>query len=182
MRVFVCLLRPVLHFFLTRARTFLFLHTPTMLSTTINTVNTHTHTGTAMGFHTTALRVLALLVVGTVGGIWLVSNFFIFFYTLTTYFSLVNAIRCCPNHLQDKLDRWVQRWDPLGLAQWLKSSAHATRATIGVGGGMKAESGERGKGEAVEVHEGGEGNNDLDMLKFSISCCRLSKFRPFSKM
>jgi hypothetical protein len=47
---------------------------------------------------------------------------------------------------------------------------------------MRAESGERGEGEAVEVHEGGEGNNDLDMIKFSISCCRLSKFRPFSKM
>jgi hypothetical protein len=80
MRVFVCLLQPVLHFFLMHAHTFLFLHTPTMPSTTINnTVNTHTHTGTAMGFHTTALRVLALLVVGTVGGIWLVSNFLFYF-------------------------------------------------------------------------------------------------------
>jgi hypothetical protein len=164
------------------AHTFLFLHTPTMPSTTINTVITHTHTGTTMGFHTTALRILALLVVGTVGGIWLVSFLFFLFYTLTTYFSLVNVIRCRPNHLQDKLNRWVQRWDPLDLAQWLKSSARMTRATIGVGGGMRAESGERGEGEAIEVHEGGEGNNDLDMIKFSISCCRLSKFRPFSKM
>jgi hypothetical protein len=33
---------------------------------------------------------------------------------------------------------------------------------------MRAESGERGEGEAVEVHEGGEGNNDLDMIKVSI--------------
>jgi hypothetical protein len=77
MHAFVCLLWPVLHFFLTRARTFLFLHTPTMLSTTINnTLNTHTHTGTAMDIHTTTLRILELLIFGTVGGIWLVSNCF----------------------------------------------------------------------------------------------------------
>jgi hypothetical protein len=50
-----------------------------MPSTTItNTVNTHAHTGTAMGFHT--LRVLALLVVGAVGVIWLVSFYFFYFF------------------------------------------------------------------------------------------------------
>jgi hypothetical protein len=41
---------------------------------------------------------------------------------------------------------------------------------------MRAESREWGKGEAVEVYEGGEGNNDLDMIKVSIYCCCLLRF------
>jgi hypothetical protein len=41
---------------------------------------------------------------------------------------------------------------------------------------MRAESGERGKGKAIEVHKGGEGNNNLDMIKVSIYCCYLLKF------
>jgi hypothetical protein len=32
------------------------------------------------------------------------------------------------------------------------------------------------------VHKGGEGNNNLDMIKVSIYCCYLLKFWPFSKM
>jgi hypothetical protein len=53
-----------------------------MPSTIINnTVNTHAHTGTAMGFHTTTLHVLALLVVRTIGMIWLVSFLFTFIFT-----------------------------------------------------------------------------------------------------
>jgi hypothetical protein len=46
-----------------------------------NTMNTHAHTGTMMGFHTIALCVLALLIVGTIGTIWLVSFLFIFIFT-----------------------------------------------------------------------------------------------------
>jgi hypothetical protein len=56
--------------------------TPTMPLTIINnTVNTHAHTGITMGFHTTALCILALLVVGTISMIWLVSFFLFFIFT-----------------------------------------------------------------------------------------------------